>query len=115
MVLMFNPVWNDEKPKDIQSIRLLHLGKFIEPDVPLSSCKIPTGETTIVHLVIKNPDDMKERKLPSQPSTTFIEMQDSFLCLLQTRPNQNLLIDAVLYSNRLVKYFCMYHYVIIFK
>ncbi|KAI9137074.1 ubiquitin-2 like Rad60 SUMO-like-domain-containing protein [Paraphysoderma sedebokerense] len=46
--------WQDEqKPTAFESLKMLHRGRFLEADTTLEANKIPTGEVTTVHLVVR--------------------------------------------------------------
>ncbi|ORX81197.1 hypothetical protein BCR32DRAFT_203962 [Anaeromyces robustus] len=45
--------WSDEVPTTIENIKLLHYGKYLEDNTTLETNKIPEGQTTIVHIIIK--------------------------------------------------------------
>ncbi|KAJ3101721.1 hypothetical protein HDU96_009897 [Phlyctochytrium bullatum] len=46
--------WTDEVPEGPNNIRLLHRGKFLEGNATLDVNTIPVGQTTTVHLLVKN-------------------------------------------------------------
>ncbi|KAF8937620.1 Ubiquitin-like protein 3 [Haplosporangium gracile] len=48
--------WQEEKPASPQSLKILYLGKFLADSSTLESNKIQPGNTTIVHLTIKAPE-----------------------------------------------------------
>ncbi|KAG9067827.1 Ubiquitin-like protein 3 [Linnemannia hyalina] len=48
--------WEEEKPASPQSLKILYLGKFLADSSTLESNKIQSGNTTIVHLTIKAPE-----------------------------------------------------------
>jgi len=45
--------WTDEVPTSKDNIKLLHYGKYLEDDSTIESHKMPEGQTTTVHLLIK--------------------------------------------------------------
>ncbi|KAG4085538.1 hypothetical protein H8356DRAFT_1739845 [Neocallimastix lanati (nom. inval.)] len=45
--------WTDEVPTTINNIKILHYGKYLEDESTLEANKLPVGQTTIVHLIIK--------------------------------------------------------------
>ncbi|TPX33975.1 hypothetical protein SmJEL517_g03196 [Synchytrium microbalum] len=46
--------WSEELPESPAQLRLLLRGKFLEPNSTMEGNKIPTGQTTTVHLIIKS-------------------------------------------------------------
>ncbi|TPX40004.1 hypothetical protein SeMB42_g06167 [Synchytrium endobioticum] len=45
--------WSEETPESSSQLRLLLRGKFLELNSTMEGNKIPTGQTTTVHLIIK--------------------------------------------------------------
>jgi len=45
--------WTDEVPTSIENIKILYLGKYLEDNSTLEDNKIPVGQTTTVHLIVK--------------------------------------------------------------
>ncbi|KAJ3100133.1 hypothetical protein HDU97_002465 [Phlyctochytrium planicorne] len=58
--------WSEETPESPASLRLLHRGKFLEGNSTLDSHSIPVGQTTTVHLLIKN--GQPEPASPDKPT-----------------------------------------------
>ncbi|KAI8618483.1 hypothetical protein BC830DRAFT_1108527 [Chytriomyces sp. MP71] len=46
--------WTGERPDSPANLRVLLRGKFLEPTLTLADAKIPVGQTTTCHLLIKN-------------------------------------------------------------
>ncbi|KAJ3284714.1 hypothetical protein HDU76_008251, partial [Blyttiomyces sp. JEL0837] len=46
--------WSEEVPEGPGSLRILHRGKFLEGASTVDGNKLPVGQTTTVHLLIKN-------------------------------------------------------------
>ncbi|CAG8464270.1 1320_t:CDS:2 [Ambispora gerdemannii] len=46
--------WADETPAAASSLKIVYLGRFLEDQSTLETNKIYAGQTTIVHLTIKN-------------------------------------------------------------
>ena len=49
--------WKENTPPNAENIQLLHQGKFIEKDK-----KLPFTDKTVVHLVIRQPEEKKQEK-----------------------------------------------------
>ncbi|KAJ3220207.1 hypothetical protein HDU67_005533 [Dinochytrium kinnereticum] len=58
--------WSEEIPESPASLRLLHRGKFLEGASTLDASSIPIGQTTTVHLLIKN--GAPEPATPDKPA-----------------------------------------------
>ncbi|KAI8832548.1 hypothetical protein BC829DRAFT_421276 [Chytridium lagenaria] len=58
--------WAEEIPESPASLRLLLRGKFLEGNTTLESHTIPVGQTTTVHLLIKN--GQPEPTTPDKPA-----------------------------------------------
>ncbi|KXS13810.1 hypothetical protein M427DRAFT_58059 [Gonapodya prolifera JEL478] len=60
--------WEAEKPANVGQIRILFRGKFLEQfQSTLESHKIPVGQTTTVHLVIRTTVDPQPEAAESEP------------------------------------------------
>ncbi|KAI8621668.1 ubiquitin-2 like Rad60 SUMO-like-domain-containing protein, partial [Chytriomyces sp. MP71] len=46
--------WTGERPETPANLRVLLRGKFLEPILTMGDAKIPIGQTTTCHLLIKN-------------------------------------------------------------
>ncbi|KAJ3070085.1 hypothetical protein HK102_006763, partial [Quaeritorhiza haematococci] len=46
--------WSEEAPESPAALRVLYRGGFLEVSSTLEGNKIPLGQTTVVHLLIKN-------------------------------------------------------------
>jgi len=54
--------WTDEVPEAADNIKLLHFGKYLEDDTTVESHKIPEGQTTTVHILIKRANKELDEK-----------------------------------------------------
>ncbi|ORX51852.1 hypothetical protein BCR36DRAFT_369760 [Piromyces finnis] len=63
--------WTDEVPTAIENIKLLHYGKYLDDNTTVEDNKIPEGQTTIVHIIIKftKKEDEKEKDETKEASS----------------------------------------------
>ncbi|XP_003745301.1 ubiquitin-like protein 3 [Galendromus occidentalis] len=45
------PEWSQEKVERAEILRLIYQGRFLHADVTLSALALPTGKTTVMHLL----------------------------------------------------------------
>ena len=50
-MLHFLPDWSDEKVSSAEILRLIYQGRFLHGNVTLGALGLPTGKTTVMHLV----------------------------------------------------------------
>ncbi|KXN71840.1 hypothetical protein CONCODRAFT_78142 [Conidiobolus coronatus NRRL 28638] len=66
--------WPDnfpERPGQLNSLRLVYLGKFLDDSASLDHCKIPHTDNTIIHLnIMKQPIGELRGVVPSKASET---------------------------------------------
>eukprot|EP00321_Phaeocystis_globosa_P001612 CAMPEP_0118817358 /NCGR_PEP_ID=MMETSP1162-20130426/5374_1 /TAXON_ID=33656 /ORGANISM="Phaeocystis Sp, Strain CCMP2710" /LENGTH=106 /DNA_ID=CAMNT_0006747457 /DNA_START=68 /DNA_END=388 /DNA_ORIENTATION=+ len=48
--------WPDANTVPTGALRMIHSGKFLPDDKTLKDCRIPEGETTAMHLILKSAD-----------------------------------------------------------
>ncbi|ORZ33635.1 hypothetical protein BCR44DRAFT_55466 [Catenaria anguillulae PL171] len=71
-----------EKPEIPAQVRLLHRGRFLEgPGALAADHKLPVGEVTIVHIVIKAREVVEERS-PDAPKPKADEPSSSKCCII---------------------------------
>ncbi len=48
---LFFPDWSDESVSSAEILRLIYQGRFLHGNVTLAALGLPTGKTTVMHLV----------------------------------------------------------------
>ncbi|CAG8739436.1 14625_t:CDS:2, partial [Acaulospora morrowiae] len=46
--------WAEEAPAAVSCLKIVYRGRLLDDDTTLESNKIPRGQSTVVHLAIKN-------------------------------------------------------------
>ncbi|CAG8779999.1 3146_t:CDS:2, partial [Acaulospora morrowiae] len=49
--------WAEEAPAAVSCLKIVYRGRLLDDDTTLESNKIPCGQSTVVHLAIKNVQD----------------------------------------------------------
>ncbi|KAJ3028488.1 UNVERIFIED_CONTAM: hypothetical protein HDU68_001556 [Siphonaria sp. JEL0065] len=62
--------WTGEQPETVANLRVLLRGKFLEPSSTLADAKIPVGQTTTCHLLVKNGAPAPEAASPAGNAKT---------------------------------------------
>ncbi|KAI9015971.1 ubiquitin-related domain-containing protein [Hyaloraphidium curvatum] len=74
------PEWADERPKSLQAVRILYRGRFLEGGNTLESQKIPAGQTTVIHIVLKQFDSAEAEASPEKPAKAAAAAEPSSRC-----------------------------------
>lgn len=76
--------WSEEIPRGPANLRLLLRGKFLEDASTINDAKIPLGQTTIVHLLIRSDEALSSSQQTSQArkreSTSAVDNSESQGC-----------------------------------
>ncbi|KAI9204291.1 uncharacterized protein BJ171DRAFT_506869 [Polychytrium aggregatum] len=54
--------WSDGRPLAPENLKILYHGAFVQPTSPVSSINPPQGQTTTVHLLVRNEAPAAENK-----------------------------------------------------
>ena len=94
---MFITDWNEEAVSSAEILRMIYQGRFLHGNVTLAALGLPTGKTTVMHLVPREslPEPNSQGKTRSSQDVQHFDSIKYFLSLIDFCKSLSRLVNTI--------------------